>query len=111
MSVMYDRLAIKKYVDLIEDVQRKFTKFLTGMYDKSYRERLALVGMITLEERRIYSDLVLLYKIIHNLIDITFENFFNLAETRTRGHSYKLRVVFSRVNCHKYHFFNRIVNV
>ena len=40
MSVMYDRLAIKKYVDLIEDVQRKFTKFLTGMYDKSYRETI-----------------------------------------------------------------------
>ena len=101
----------KKDVDLIENVQRKFTKLLPGMFDKSYEERRVELGLITLEERRIHSDLVLVYKIIHNLVDIPFEKYFVFSSSRTRGHPYKLSVPFSRVNCHKYHFFNRIVNM
>ena len=101
----------KKDVDLIEDVQRKFTKFLPGMFDKPYRERLSCLGISTLEERRIHLDLILVYKIIHKLIDIQFDKYLAFNVSRTRGHPYKLAVPFSRVNCYKFHFFNRIVNI
>ena len=98
-------------VELIENVQRKFTKFLPGLFYKPYHERLSILSLKTLEERRIFIDLILLYKIIHQLIDIDFHEHFSFAAGRTRGHSYKLYVNCSRINCHKYHFFNRIVNV
>ena len=101
----------KKDVDLLEDVQRKFTKFLPGFYDKSYAERLSLLSMQTLEERRIHMDLILVYEINHKLVDIPFDKFFEFNTSRTRGHSYKLSVKSSRVNCHKFHFFNRVVKV
>ena len=101
----------KKDVDLIEDVQRKFTKLLPGMFDVSYNERLIKLDLLTLEERRIHADLILLYKIIHKLVDIPFDKYFTYSPSTTRGHPYKLFVPFSRVNCHKYHFFNRIVNI
>ena len=101
----------KKDVDLIENVQRKFTKFLPGMFQRPYHERLSLLNLITLEERRIYLDLILLYKILHGLIDISFDNYFSVNRSRTRGHPFKLNIVVSRINCHKYHFFNRVIRI
>ena len=76
-----------------------------------YQERLSILNLKTLEERRLCIDLILLYKIIHQLIDIDFHEHFSFSTGRTRGHSYKLYVNRSRINCHKYHFFNRIVNM
>ena len=50
----------KKDIDLIENIQRKFTKFLPGMFEKSYGERIQTLQMHTLEERRLYLDIILL---------------------------------------------------
>ena len=102
---------LKKDVDLIENIQRKFTKFLPGMFNKPYYERMLSLQMQTLEERRIYLDLILLYKIYHGLVDMEFSKFCSLSTSNTRGHPLKLNVVGSRVNCHKYHFFNRTIKV
>ena len=101
----------KKDIDLIENIQRKFTKFLPGMFEKSYGERIQTLQMHTLEERRIYLDLILLYKIYHGLIDIDFNKYCSINTSRTRGHPLKLNFVASRINCHKHHFFNRIVKI
>ena len=102
----------KKDIDLIENVQRKYTKFLPGLFDKSYKERRDLLDIKTLEERRIQLDVILLYKIIHNLIDIDFTKYFSFHDAQTRGHQYKLNLnPVSRINCHKNHFFNRIIKI
>ena len=102
---------MKMDIDLIENVQRKFTKLLPGLFDTPYLERLQLLKLLTLEERRIYSDIVLLYKIIHGLVDIQFHDYFRINTSNTRGHAFKLEILSVRLNCQKYHFFNRTVKI
>ena len=52
---------------MLERTQRKFTKRLlhNGL---SYSDRLSCLNLETLEQRRLKSDLILAYKIIHNRI-------------------------------------------
>ena len=51
-------------INLIESVQRRFTKALPGLYSLSYDERLSKLSLESLESRRLYLDLVMAYKII-----------------------------------------------
>ena len=44
---------LKKYIDMIERVQRKFTKRLPGMKDKTYFQRMSTLHLESLEIRRI----------------------------------------------------------
>jgi len=55
------------HVNSIERVQRHFTKRITELRDFSYRERLAILNLDTLEYRRLLCDLTLYYKIFNNL--------------------------------------------
>ena len=101
-----------KDVDLIKKVQRKYTKFLPGMFEKSCRERRQLLDIRTLEERRIHVDLILMYKIIHRQIDINFEKYFIFNLTPTTGHPFILNLnPISRANCHKHYFYNRVIKI
>lgn len=79
------------YKHSIERVQKKFTRliyFKKGMAKVDYNLRLKHLKMISLESRRIYSDMSFLHKIIHNQInpllqiqltirDISYPNRFN----------------------------------
>ena len=55
-----------KHIKQIESVQRRFTKWLPGMTNRTYRERLAVTGLESLELRRLIYDLVCTYKILSN---------------------------------------------
>ena len=78
-------------ISLIESVQRRFTKRISGMKDLSYQQRLNKLNLETLEERRLKTDLITMFKILHHIIDIDFIDFFSLSNlTNTRGHRYKL---------------------
>ena len=52
-------------IDLVEKVQRRFTKQIPGLKNVPYMQRLQSCHLPTLESRRIYFDVVLMYKIIH----------------------------------------------
>ena len=94
-----------KDINTIEAVQRKFTKFLPGLFNDSYQTRLSRLGLESLEIRRIKADLTLLYKIINNLVDIDASLFFfsfNCNNTRGARHGFKINIQHSRLNCHKY---------
>ena len=60
--------------ELLEKVQRRFTRMIPGLKDVPYNERLQILGLWSLEERRIRSDLIEVYKMIHmwNLVDSTW---------------------------------------
>ena len=69
-----------KDINLLESAQRRFTKRLPGMYDKSYDDRLSLLQLERLETRRIRVDLITAlsaYKILfgHTIIDFRDLNF------------------------------------
>ena len=106
----------KQDIDLIENVQRSFTRklfYCCNLVSKSYDGRLTYLQR--LELRRIYADLIYMYKLIHNNISSSLINVFkfnNQVHCReTRGHRYKLffnrsnKLVFSKF------FTNRIVPI
>lgn len=66
----------KNIISKIENVQKYFTRRLNDMWNKSYNERLKILNLELLESRRIKKDLVFIYKIINNHIEINFEDFF-----------------------------------
>lgn len=80
-----------KDIKAIERVQRSFTKRFPGLRDLSYKQRLDTLGLKSLEEMRLRSDLVLTFRMLKNKVNLNFSDFFSLSpETRTRGHSLKL---------------------
>ena len=81
------------------------------MQHYSYQERLHILGIDSLEKRRCVFSLVELFKIIHNLSPLNFDNFFSFVEhNSTHDHQYKLPKKYSHWDCRKYFFANRVVN-
>ena len=98
-------------INKIEDVQRKFSKFLPGLFNISYLERLVILGIDSLEARRVKADLVFLYKMVYGLVRLDVGNFFTFNAMSTRGHSLKINMQYSRLNYRKYFFINRVVPI
>ena len=96
-------------IDSLENVQRYFTERLLNFSGLSYQSRLEKLDLESLEFRRIKFDLIICYKIIHQLIDLNFENYFTLNSSSTRGHKYKLWKKRSNLDISKFFFSNRIV--
>jgi len=76
----------KKDIKLIEGVQRRATKLVAGMQDFNYNDRLKMLGLQQLEERRMRSDLIETFKILNKKYDVNPELFFQLDEGDRRGH-------------------------
>ena len=60
---------LKKYKNMIENVQRKFTKHIKGLKDLSYEERLNIIKLPSLEFRQIRGDMIQVFKIAKNFYD------------------------------------------
>ena len=96
----------------IERVQRKYTKRLPGFRSLTYGQRLAKINLQSLEYRRLVADLLLCFKIVHNLVDVTFSDLFHVHNNSiTRGHSYKLMQQHCRINARAHFFVNRVTPV
>ena len=78
----------KSEIDLIESVQKRFSKRLSGMANLQYSERLRLLETETLEQRRLKSDLCMYFKIIFELVDLLAENFFVIRNGITRNNRF-----------------------
>ena len=100
-------------IDLLESVQRFFTKRLEGLYDIPYADRLQKCGLCGLEMRRLHYDLLMCYQIMNGHVALKANDFFKLdTSCRTRGHTQKLKVPgLSKSNCRANFFAVRIVPV
>jgi hypothetical protein len=99
-------------IDKIESVQRRFTKRIEGLSSISYPERLKLLGLESLQIRRLKCDLATCFKIITRVIDVPFNDFFTYSTyLTTRGHCRKLFKQQSRIDVRKFNFSNRIVDI
>ena len=58
----------------LEAVQRRLTKQIVGSRDKSYSDRLQCCDLLSLESRRTERDVHTVFKLIHGLHGITWED-------------------------------------
>ena len=62
----------------IERVQRSYTKRLPGLKSLSYTKRFLRLNLESLESSRVKADLVLLFKVIHEFVDIDHSAMFDI---------------------------------
>ncbi len=98
-----------KDIDILEKVQRRATRMIRECTGKTYDERLTMVGLTTLECRRVRADLLEVFKILKGYEGVEEKLFFSRHISNTRGHSMKLYK--DRVNRDvlKYSFANRVI--
>ena len=93
----------KQYQDMIEKVQRRATKMLPDLKELQYHDRLKILQLPTLKYRRLRTDLLLIYKLSHNLIDMDQDTHCKKCSHNTemlqktfrstnRGHEYKYQI-------------------
>ena len=97
-------------IDRIEKVQKNFTKKLPGLSRVSYPRRLEILGLPSLEERRIVSDLIAFHKMVHGNIHINTNDFISFSSNNNRGHSLKVQTPDSRIDVRKYFFAVRSID-
>ena len=94
-------------IEKIESVQRRFTKYIGGFKNLSYRERLLRLNAETLELRRLKSDLTLMYRTVYGL---KLASLFARSDNITRGYCFKIQKQYSRVNCRAFSFAYRCID-
>ena len=61
--------SLKKHITAIENVQRRATKYIPGLSQMSYPDRLRKIGIPTLLYRRYRGDMIEVYKIMTGKYD------------------------------------------
>jgi len=101
---------LKKDIEILENVQRKFTKSLPGMKNKSYDERLSALSLDSLELRRIKIDLITCFRLLRGeMYQGEGESILgNILSCRTRGHDWRFGWPKARLNCRHHFFVSRV---
>ena len=99
----------QKEKDLLENVQKRAVRMISGLKSEDYGERLKELGLVTLEERRHRADMALVHSMMHGRTNIEVEEWYTKAATgarATRNATGALNVVpkFGRLEIRK-HFF------
>ena len=104
-------------IKVLEDVQRRAVRMVSGLSSNSYEERLAELGLSTLEERRTRGDLIQTWKILHGHDDVKESIWFNrLAanasrETRASSAPYTLAQNVANTDLRRNMFSYRVVRL
>lgn len=102
---------LRKDIDMLERVQRRATRMISGFEGKSYEERLKDLGMFSVERRFLRGDMIQVYKIFTSIDNIEVNKFFIIDSRReTRGHSKKIIKKACHLDIRKHSFSNRVVN-
>ena len=102
----------QKDIEKLERVQRRVTKMVPSLRNKSYEDRLKELNLFSLTQRRLRGDLIQVFKIIKGIDNIDCSKYFTLDFSNyTRGNGCK--IVGKPFNSHesKNNFFHRTVNL
>ena len=99
----------KRNNNKIEIVQRRCARYVTGNFDRtsSVTSLLNCLSWPTLEERRRQYRLAVIYRILHNQMDIHWQFFLTKTSSVTRGDSCRLFVWFCKNHVYASSFFPR----
>ena len=102
----------KKDIEKLERVQRRVTKLIPRLRNKSYEERLSELNLFSLSKRRLRGDLIEVFKIVKGIENMNVEKYFTIdTSNTTRNNGCKIIGKRFQTNEAKYFFFNRIVNI
>ena len=66
---------LKKDIETLEKVQRRFTKRIPGLKNLTYCQRLTRLKLDSLELRRVRLDLMFTYKLVFGLTELKLSDF------------------------------------
>ena len=100
-------LYYQSYIHSIEMVQCRAARFVMNKYSNydSASQMLDTLGLNTLEDRHNKLRAVMVYKIIHKLVDIEFCNYLTPSQIPTRGHHHRFQQLPTYIDSYKYSFY------
>jgi hypothetical protein len=102
----------QKGIDLLENVQRRFTKSISKLHYLPYTARLSSLNIPTLSCRRTHIDLCTVYRILHYHTCLDPSCYFSFrTESVTRGHPFTLLKPPVRLDSSKFSLFSRIIDL
>ena len=97
---------LKKNILSIEHVQRRVTKMIPSISALTYEERLKRTGLISVENRRLRADLL----VLKGSVKVDPAAHFSMSDRRSREHTQKLEKPRARLELRKQFHSNRVID-
>ena len=103
----------QSHIHTIEMVQRRAARFVMSKYSNydSVSQMLDTLGWNTLQDRRNKFRAVMVFKIIHNLVDIQPHNYLIPNQLLTRGHYHRFQQLPTYIDSYKYSFYPDAIKI